>query len=107
MYHVSDNTPQLVVVRFVSSFVRYFSSNLEFLHIYRVASTATNYQFYISHNETWQLLGEGEFFYLQEHPVVAMKTFDEVKARYIGLRATKKTQNNNAVGYAELDIITK
>ncbi|PZR19262.1 MAG: hypothetical protein DI539_14610 [Flavobacterium psychrophilum] len=72
-----------------------------------MAPTATNYQVYISYNETWQLLGEGEFSIFKNIPLWQVKTFDEVKARYIGLRATKKTQNNNTVGYAELDIITK
>lgn len=74
----------------------------------RTAGIITNYQFYVSQdNETWQLVNEGEFANIRNNPLWQLKTFNEVKARYIKLRALKNTQNNDVVGYAEVDVITK
>ncbi|MBE7168955.1 MAG: alpha-L-fucosidase [Williamsia sp.] len=74
----------------------------------RTTGIITNYQFYVSQdNEQWQLVNEGEFSNIKNNPMWQIKTFNEVKTRYIKLRALKNTQNNDAVGYAEVDVITK
>lgn len=67
----------------------------------------STYQFYFSQdNEQWKLADEGEFSNIQNNPLWQIKKFGTVKARYIKLRAIKNTQGNDAVGYAEVDIIT-
>lgn len=74
----------------------------------RTAGIITNYQFYISQdNQQWRLVNEGEFSNIKNNPLWQLKTFNQVKARYIKLRALKNTQNNDAVGYAEVDVVTK
>ena len=68
----------------------------------------TNYQFYIStDNQNWDLVSEGEFSNIKNNPLWQTKTFKSAKARYIKLRALKNTKENNAVGYAEIDVITE
>ena len=54
----------------------------------------------------WMLVNEGEFSNIQNNPLWQVKSFEPVKTRYIKFRAVKNTQNNQAAGYAELDIIT-
>jgi alpha-L-fucosidase len=67
----------------------------------------TNYQFYVSQdNNEWKLVDEGEFGNIKNNPLWQTKKFAAVKARYIQLRALRNTQDNNAVGYAEVDVIT-
>lgn len=67
----------------------------------------TNYQFYVSQdNEQWKLVNEGEFSNINNNPLWQIKKFDSVKGRYIRFRALRNTQNNDAAGYAELDVIT-
>ncbi|MEO8404905.1 MAG: discoidin domain-containing protein, partial [Chitinophagaceae bacterium] len=74
----------------------------------RVNGIITNYQFYVSHdNEQWKLADEGEFSNIKNNPLWQIKKFEPVKARYIKLRALKNTQDNNEVGYAELDVVTQ
>lgn len=73
----------------------------------RTPGIISNYQFYISNdNEQWQLVSEGEFSNIKNNPSWQVKTFNAARARYIKLRAIKNTQNNDAVGYAEVDVIT-
>ena len=50
---------------------------------------------------------EGEFSNIKNNPLWQIKKFDAVKARYIKFRALKNVENNNNIGYAEVDIITK
>lgn len=67
-----------------------------------------NYQLYVSNdNKEWQLLSEGEFSNIKNNPLWQIKKFDAIKARYIKLRALKNTENNDNIGYAELDVITR
>ncbi len=67
----------------------------------------SNYEFYISQdNVDWQLVDEGEFSNIKNNPLWQTKSFKAVKARYIKLRALKNTQDDDAVGYAEIDVIT-
>ena len=49
----------------------------------------------------------GEFSNIKNNPLWQTKTFKSAKARYIKLRALKNTKENNAVGYAEIDVITE
>ena len=66
------------------------------------------YQFFISTNgNDWKLVSEGEFPNIKNNPLWQIKEFDAVKARYIKFRALKNVDNNNNIGYAEIDVITK
>jgi alpha-L-fucosidase len=68
----------------------------------------TDYQFFVSSdNKNWKLVSEGEFSNIKNNPLWQTKTFDKEKARYIKFRALKNTENNNNIGYAEVNIITE
>jgi alpha-L-fucosidase len=70
-------------------------------------SIITNYQFYVSNdNKEWELVDEGEFSNIKNNPLWQTKKFTPEKARYIKLRALKNTENNDNIGYAEVDVIT-
>lgn len=65
-----------------------------------------NYQFYVSEdNKEWMLVDEGEFSNIKNNPLWQIKKFAAAKARYIKLRALKNTENNDNIGYAEVDVI--
>ncbi|CAD0007395.1 alpha-L-fucosidase [Flavobacterium chungangense] len=67
----------------------------------------TNYKFYVSQdNIKWELLDEGEFSNINNNPLWQNKMFKQVNARYIKLQALKNTQDDDIVGYAEVDVIT-
>lgn len=67
----------------------------------------TDYEFYVStDNETWKLVSQGEFSNIKNNPLWQTKKFDAETARYIKLRALRNTENNNNLGYAEIDVIT-
>jgi len=67
----------------------------------------TNYKFYVSNNKkNWKLVSQGEFSNIKNNPFWQTKTFATEKACYIKLQALKNTEENNNVGYAEVDIIT-
>jgi alpha-L-fucosidase len=67
----------------------------------------SNYQFYVSmDNIKWKLVDEGEFSNIKNNPVMQVKNFSTVNARYIRLRALKNTSSDDVAGYAEVDIIT-
>lgn len=68
----------------------------------------TNYKFYISQdNNKWELVDEGEFSNINNNPLWQNKTFTLAQARYIKLQALKNTKDDDAVGYAEIDVITE
>ena len=68
----------------------------------------TNYSFFVSHDgQEWKLVDGGEFANIKNNPLWQSKSFAPIKTRYIKLQALRNTQNDNAVGYAEIDIITK
>jgi alpha-L-fucosidase len=68
----------------------------------------TNYEFYVSNdNIKWKLTDQGEFSNIKNNPLRQIKNFSPVNARYIKLRALKNTEDNNNIGYAEVDVITK
>ena len=68
----------------------------------------TQYEFYVSNdNADWKLVDKGEFSNIKNNPTWQTKKFKPVKARYIKLRALKNTENNNNLGYAEVDVITE
>jgi alpha-L-fucosidase len=74
----------------------------------RATGYISNYQFYVSKdNSDWKLVDEGEFGNINNNPLVQIKKFTAVKARYIKLRALKNTGGNDDVGYAEIDVITQ
>jgi alpha-L-fucosidase len=67
----------------------------------------TTYQFYVSgDNKEWKLVDEGEFPNIKNNPLMQIKNFAAVKARYIKLKALKNTEGNDNTGYAEVDVIT-
>jgi len=68
----------------------------------------SQYRFFVSTNGSdWKLVGEGEFSNIKNNPLWQTKMIAETKARYIKLSALKNADNNNNIGYAELDVITK
>jgi alpha-L-fucosidase len=68
----------------------------------------TNYQFFVSaDNREWKLAAEGEFSNIKNNPLWQTKMFTPVSARYVKLRALKNTGDNDNIGYAEVDVITK
>jgi alpha-L-fucosidase len=70
-------------------------------------SIITSYQFYVSNdNKEWKLVDGGEFSNIKNNPLWQIKKFASEKARYIKLRALKNTENNDNIGYAEVDIVT-
>jgi alpha-L-fucosidase len=74
----------------------------------RATGYISNYQFYVSEdNSDWKMVDEGEFANINNNPLMQIKKFEAVKARYIRLRALKNTRGNDDVGYAEIDIITQ
>ena len=67
----------------------------------------TDYEFYVSNdNAEWKLVSQGEFSNIKNNPLWQTKTFAPEKARYVKLRTLKNTENNNNIGYAEVDVIT-
>ena len=73
----------------------------------RTEGIITHYQFWVSEdNKEWKIADEGEFSNIKNNPLWQVKEFKPVKARYIRLRALHNTQQNDAAGYAELDVIT-
>lgn len=74
----------------------------------RTSGIISSYQFFVStDNIEWQLQSEGEFSNIKNNPLLQVKKINDVKGRYIRLRALKNTQNNDVVGYAEVDVLTK
>ncbi|MDR7132006.1 alpha-L-fucosidase [Algoriphagus sp. 4150] len=68
----------------------------------------TDFRFYVSQNGSqWQLADQGEFSNIKNNPLKQVRSFKAVKARYIKLEALKNTNDNNTVGYAEIDVITQ
>jgi alpha-L-fucosidase len=68
----------------------------------------TKYEFYVSqNNQDWQIVSSGEFSNIQNNPLWQVKNFMAIKAQYIKLKALHNTQNTDAVGYAEIDVITQ
>jgi len=73
----------------------------------RTTGIISSYKFFVSQNNVdWTLVSEGEFSNIQNNPLWQIKNFERVKARYIKLQALKNTQNDQAAGYGELDVIT-
>ena len=54
----------------------------------------------------WNLADEGEFPNIKNNPILQVKTFSMRKGRYIKFQALSNTQNNEAVSYAEFDVLT-
>jgi Alpha-L-fucosidase len=68
----------------------------------------TTYEFYVSDdNVNWKLVDKGEFSNIKNNPLMQIKTFAPLMARYIKLRAMKNTFGDNVAGYAEVDVMTK
>ncbi|MBN1182625.1 MAG: discoidin domain-containing protein [Bacteroidales bacterium] len=68
----------------------------------------TQYEFYVSNdNAEWKLVDKGEFSNIKNNPTWQTKKFETEKTRYIKLRALRNTENNNNLGYAEVDVITE
>lgn len=68
----------------------------------------SKYKFYVSQdNKEWQLVDEGEFANIKHNPLWQIKSFKSVKARFIKFSALQNTENNNAAGYSEIDVITE
>ena len=67
----------------------------------------TNYRFYVSNdNRKWKLADQGEFSNIKNNPLWQVKEFAPENIRYIKFQALGNTEDNNNIGYAEVDIIT-
>ncbi|MGQ1891654.1 alpha-L-fucosidase [Thermophagus sp. OGC60D27] len=67
----------------------------------------SHYKFFVSNdNKTWKLVSKGEFSNIKNNPLWQIKEFEAEKARYFKFRALKNAENNNNIGYAEVNIIT-
>lgn len=74
---------------------------------WRPAGIITSYAFYVSEDTVhWIQAYMGEFSNIQNNPGWQVRRFAPVKGRYVRLRALRNTQNDDAAGYAELDVIT-
>lgn len=68
----------------------------------------TSYEFYLSDDsENWTLVDKGEFSNIKNNPLLQVRNFAPVTARYIKLRALKNTYGDAVAGYAEVDVMTK
>jgi len=68
----------------------------------------TTYTFYVSDdNLNWKLVDQGAFSNIRNNPLIQIKNFTPVAARFIKLQALKNTQDNDVAGYAEMDVITE
>jgi alpha-L-fucosidase len=73
----------------------------------RTTGIITSYDFAVSpDNQQGNVVDTGEFANIKNNPLWQVKPFKPAKARYVRLRAIRNTQDDNAVGYAELDLIT-
>lgn len=73
----------------------------------RTNGIISHFQFYVSTDaQTWKLATEGEFSNIKNNPLGQTRQFNQLKARFIKLRALQNTQENDDVGYGEIDIIT-
>jgi alpha-L-fucosidase len=68
-----------------------------------------NYEFYVSKNgKNWgSAVSKGEFSNIKNSPLWQKKEFEAIAGRYIKLKAITTADENNNVGIAEFDIITK
>jgi len=67
----------------------------------------SHYKFYVSNdNKNWKLVDEGEFSNIKNNPLWQIKTFKPEQARYFKFQALGNTENNNNIGYAEINLIT-
>ena len=67
----------------------------------------SGYQFFVSgDNRNWELVSQGEFANIKNQPMWQTKEFNPILARYIRLRALQNTEGSDAVGYAEIDVVT-
>lgn len=67
----------------------------------------THYNFFVSvDGNEWKLADSGEFANIKNNPLWQTKIFAPVLARYVKLQALRNTKGDNAVGYAEVDVIT-
>jgi alpha-L-fucosidase len=68
----------------------------------------TTFEFYVSDdNVNWKLAEKGEFSNIKNNPLLQIKNFAPVMARYIKLSALKNTNNDNVAGYGEVSVMTK
>jgi alpha-L-fucosidase len=73
----------------------------------RTTGIITSYEFAVSlDNQQWNVVDTGEFANIKNNPLWQVKPFKLVKARYVRLRTVRNTQDDNAAGYAELDLTT-
>jgi alpha-L-fucosidase len=73
----------------------------------RTTGIITSYEFAVSpDNQQGNVVDTGEFANIKNNPLWQVKPFKPAKARYVRLWAIRNTQDDNAVGYAELGLIT-
>lgn len=68
----------------------------------------SHYNFSVSSDGLeWKQVDGGEFSNIKNNPLLQLKSFTPVRARFVKFQALGNTQNDNVVAYAEFDIITK
>lgn len=68
----------------------------------------SGYQFFISgDNKEWTLADQGEFANIKNNPLLQIKTFKMVTARFIRFRSLRTAEADDQVGYAEFTLSTK
>lgn len=67
----------------------------------------THFEFYTSsNNKNWKIADRGEFSNIRNNPLWQIRRFSPLKARFIKFRALKNVEDNDHMGYAEIDVIT-
>lgn len=68
----------------------------------------TDFEFFVSNDaREWIRVDQGEFSNIRNNPTWQNRKFSPVIARYIRLRALRNTSDNDNIGYAEIEVITK
>lgn len=106
-YQKSDNMPVDLVIDLGNNTTICGFNYLPDQHK-KSAGIITSYEFYVSDNQAdWKLIDKGEFANIKNNPILQVKTFAPVKARYMKLRALKNTTGDYVAGYAEVGVMTE
>jgi alpha-L-fucosidase len=73
-----------------------------------INGTIARYQFYVSGDgQTWQAVSGGEFANIRNHPVLQVKNFPPVPARFIRLVSQGEIHGVSQMAIAELGVISR
>jgi alpha-L-fucosidase len=67
----------------------------------------TGCRFYISNDyKKWKPVYQAEFSNIKNNTLWQIKTFETDNVRYFKFQALSNTENDNDIGYAEMNVIT-